>query len=132
MSRDHRKLRYFPVADQLVIDVYLLTQSLPEAERYGLQSQIRRAAVSTVTNVVEGCARTSDRSYLHFLEISLGSATETRYLLGLSARLNMLPESRVQELVTRYTVVIKSTQALITTVAESLRRNSRSEATDSR
>jgi four helix bundle protein len=119
MSRDHTKLRYFPIADQLVLDVYLLTQSLPVSERYGLQSQIRRAAVSTVTNIVEGCARTSDRSYQHFLEISLGSATESRYLLGLAARLQMLPPDRVENLASRYTDVIKATQGLITSITRS-------------
>ena len=125
MSRDHRKLRFFPVADQLVLDVYVLTQSLPPAERYGLQSQIRRAAVSAVTNVVEGCARASDKSFMHFLEISLGSATETRYLLGLAARLKILPDDQVDSLVSRYTDVIKSTQALITTLATSIRHPDR-------
>jgi four helix bundle protein len=123
MSRDHTKLRFFAIADQLVLDVYQLTQLLPDAERYGLQSQIRRAAVSAVTNVVEGCARRSDRSYLHFLEIALGSATEARYLLTLTARLRMLPPDRTQALNDRYSEVIKSTQSLINTVSEDLRRS---------
>jgi len=103
----------------LVIDVYLLTGSLPPAERYGLQTQIRRAAVSAVTNIVEGSARTSDRAYAQFLEVSLGSATETRYLLDLAARLKMLPRDTAQKLCARYTDVIKATQALITSLNRS-------------
>jgi four helix bundle protein len=121
MSRDHTKLRFFPLADQLVLDVYQLTQLLPDSERYGLQSQLRRAAVSAVVNIVEGCSRRSDRAYAQFLETSLGSATETRYLLDLATRLQLLPSDRSGELQARYTEVIKATQGLITSITHSLR-----------
>jgi four helix bundle protein len=126
MSRDHAKLRFFPIADQLVLDVYQLTRSLPVTERYGLQSQIRRAAVSVVTNIVEGAARRSDRSYLNFLEIALGSATEARYLLNLATRLQLLPAERIRPLEARYTDVIKATQGLITTVVDGLKKRGNS------
>jgi four helix bundle protein len=120
MSRDHTKLRFFPIADQLVLDVYLLTKSLPDVERYGLQSQIRRAAVSVVTNIVEGAAHRSDPKYVHHLEISLGSAQEVRYLIDLTARLKLLSAAHTKGLVDRYTEVIKSTQALISTIVKNL------------
>jgi four helix bundle protein len=119
MSRDHTKLRFFTLADQLVLDVYRLTQLLPDSQRYGLQSQLRRAAVSAVVNIVEGCSRRSDRAYVQFLETSLGSATETRYLLDLATRLHLLPSDQAGPLKARYTDVIKATQKLITTIAES-------------
>jgi four helix bundle protein len=90
MSRDHRKLRVFELADELAVEVYRATQGFPSEERYGLQSQIRRAAVSTVTNIVEGCARQSTRDYVHFLNMSFASASEARDLLDLSARLGYL------------------------------------------
>jgi four helix bundle protein len=89
-----------------------------------LQSQLRRAAVSVVVNIVEGCSRRSDRAYLQFLEVSLGSATETRYLLQLAARLELIPSTLAGDLATRYTEVIKAIQALITSITHSLRADS--------
>ena len=117
MARDHTKLRFFPIADELTLRVYRVTDALPATERYGLQSQLRRAAVSTVTNVVEGACRHTDKAYCQFLEISLGSASETRYLLELCGRLRLLKSETVQPLVIDYSIVIKGLQALISKIS---------------
>ena len=103
MSRDYRKLRVFEMADALVLEIYKATQTFPIEERFGLQSQIRRSAVSVAANIVEGCARTTTKDYLHFISISLGSANEARYLVELSMRLGLLATNIGEDTVNRYT-----------------------------
>jgi four helix bundle protein len=75
MSRDHRKLRVFHQADALVIEVYRATANFPLEDRYVLQAQTRRGAISAAANMVEGCARRTAREYLQGLNIANSSAT---------------------------------------------------------
>ncbi|MEE9165538.1 MAG: four helix bundle protein [Nitrospinota bacterium] len=89
--RDHTKLRAFALADEVALFVYRLTASFPREELYGLTSQMRRAAVSIPSNIVEGCARESQADYLRFLNIAFGSLRELHYQLSLSKRLGFLP-----------------------------------------
>ena len=70
--------------------VYRTTTGFPKEELFGLTSQIRRAAVSIPSNIVEGCARDSEAEYLRFLNIAFGSLRELRYQLSLSKRLGFL------------------------------------------
>jgi len=88
--RDPKKLRAFDLADDLVVAIYKATRKFPREELYGLTSQIRRAAVSVPTNIVEGCARPSEKDYIHFLHIAYGSLAEVGYLSELSHRLGFL------------------------------------------
>ena len=99
MSNEHRKLDAFALADRLVVEVYRATQHFSPAETYGLRSQIRRAAISVPTNIVEGCSRDSNREYRHFLSIAFGSAREVIYLMEVSVRLEMLDKAATKPLI---------------------------------
>lgn len=90
--RDHTKLRVFELADDLALLVYKVTVKFPKEELYGLTSQMRRAAVSVPSNIVEGCARDSQPDYLRFLTIAFGSLRELHYQMDLSKRLGFLTE----------------------------------------
>jgi four helix bundle protein len=89
--RHHTKLRAFELADEVAILVYRVTAGFPKEELFGLTSQLRRAAVSVPSNIVEGCARDSEAEYLRFLNIAFGSLRELHYQLNLSKRLGFLP-----------------------------------------
>jgi four helix bundle protein len=91
--RDHTKLRAFELADEVAILTYRETRNFPKDEIYGLISQMRRAAVSVPSNIVEGCARESQAEFLRFLEIAFASLRELRYQFSLSKRLEYLDDS---------------------------------------
>lgn len=116
MSRNYKDLRVFKSADGLVEDVHKLSNGFGTDERFGLRSQLRRAAVSVATNIVEGSIRRSERYWINYLETSLGSACETRYLIELSSRLKLLDHSACAAIGDRYSTLIKGLQALITSM----------------
>lgn len=95
--RDHTKLRAFELADEVVIMIYRATRDFPKEEVYGLTSQMRRAAVSVTSNIVEGCARDTQSDYLRFLVIAFGSLRELHYQYSLACRLGDMDELNVSE-----------------------------------
>ena len=98
MSRDVSKLRVFQTADDLLIQVYLATSTFPVAERYGLQSQLRRAALSIPVNIVEGSARRTIREYVNFLYVATASTAEVAHLLSVARRLELIELERAEGL----------------------------------
>jgi four helix bundle protein len=74
--KDFKKLKIWQKGMELVMGVYELSAQLPSDERFGLKSQITRAAVSIPSNIAEGSAERSKKEYVRYLEISLGSLYE--------------------------------------------------------
>ena len=96
--QDYRKLKVWQKSHSLVLRIYNATCTLPEPERYGLTSQMRRAAVSVPANIAEGCARSGRIEFRQFLHISAGSASELDYLLLLGRDLHFLTEKQYEAL----------------------------------
>src|SRR3954468_19772163 len=106
------------MADALVIDLYKATKSFPVEERFGLQSQLRRAAVSVPTNLVEGSARRSSRDYVQLRRDRHRLGIRDQYLVGVSVRLGFFVAEVGDDLVTRYGRVIRALQALVSALTE--------------
>lgn len=82
--RDFKKLEIWKNGITIVKHVYSLVQKLPSEEKFGLKSQLSRAAVSVPSNIAEGCSRNSEVEFKRFLEISLGSLFEVETQLIIS------------------------------------------------
>jgi len=98
MARDHRRLHAFLLADELALCVYRASERFPPSERFGIQSQVRRAAVSVPANIVEGCARHAEGDFLRFLDVAFGSCREVIYLVSVARRLDLIDAATASEL----------------------------------
>ena len=90
---DLNKLKLWHEAIALTTRIYQMTANFPVEEKYGLTSQIRRAAVSIASNIAEGAGRNSDREFIHFLAISNGSSYELQTQLIISRNLKLTGRS---------------------------------------
>ena len=84
----HKDLDVWKLSIQLVKDIYQLTSKFPSEEKFGLTAQIRRSAVSVPSNISEGAARNSNKDYVRFLYIALGSLSEIETQLIIAKELS--------------------------------------------
>jgi four helix bundle protein len=96
--QDFKKLMVWEKSHDLTMRVYNLTSQFPREEIYGLTSQIRRASASIPTNIAEGCGRKSSTEFARFLQIAIGSTSETEYLLFLAHDLKYLGSDQYDQL----------------------------------
>ncbi len=95
MEKAHKKLKVWQEAIALVKIIYEATAFLPPDERFGLVSQMRRAAISVPSNIAEGAARQSKKESIQFYSIARGSLSELDTQLELCKVLNLLDSSRL-------------------------------------
>ncbi len=91
--RDFKKLNIWQRGLEFSLQIYEATKSFPSEERFGLTSQIRRAATSIPINISEGAGRVSKKDFAHFLHIAEGSANEVECELIIAKGLNYLPHN---------------------------------------
>lgn len=100
-SHNFRELNIWKDSLQLVKKVYILTSELPKDEKFGLISQINRSSISIPSNIAEGSGRTSEKEFLHFLNIAISSSYELETQLILVEELfNMKTKTLLTELET--------------------------------
>jgi len=99
--KTHKDLDVWKKSMTLAKEVYKLTKSFPKEEIYGLASQMRRAAVSIPSNIAEGAGRNSDKEFIQFLYVSLGSLAELETQLLLSKELGLPKTNELDERVER-------------------------------
>lgn len=96
--RPHEKLDVWKMSVDMVVRVYDCTKVFPSEEKFGLTSQIRRAAVSIPANIAEGAARQHDKEFIQFLSIAQGSTSELETELLIAQRLGYVEEQIYQNL----------------------------------
>ncbi|MFQ5805917.1 MAG: four helix bundle protein [Phycisphaerae bacterium] len=110
--KDFRDLKVWQKSHDLTLLIYRATRGFPKEERYGLTSQMRRAASSIPANLAEGCCRASDRDFGRFVGIALSSASGCEYHIVLARDLTLLDEKRYAQLLGRVQEVKRMLTAL--------------------
>ena len=112
-TNSFRDLDVWREAMALVEDVYRVSRDFPAAERFGLTSQLRRAAVSVPSNIGEGNRRKRRKAYLYHLDVALGSQAEVDVQLELASRLAYLKEDDYRQIIERVDRVGRMLNGLI-------------------
>ena len=111
--RDFHQLSVWQKSHQFTLDVYTLTRAYPKEELFGLTSQIRRSSSSIATNIAEGCGRGSDADFGRFLQMAMGSASESEYQILLSFDLNYIDENQYMQMNAKVTEIKRMLSSLI-------------------
>ena len=117
MSHSFKELIALQKARRLAVRIYRLTQNFPPEEKYGLSAQLRRAAVSVVSNIAEGQGRRTVGEFQQFLGIARGSLLEIETQIIIAGDLGFVPESEVESVSKEARDVL----GLVVRLSESLR-----------
>jgi four helix bundle protein len=98
LTLNHQKLDVYSASKEVVIECYKLTNKLPSEERYGMISQIRRAALSVHLNIAEGCSRKSEVERKRYYEVARGSLIEVDAALDIANEINYLMDINTESL----------------------------------
>src|SRR3954470_4559617 len=113
LTRNHQKLEVYKVSRAFVLECYKLTKQLPPDEKFGMISQIRRAALSVHLNIAEGASRKSEAERKRYFEISRGSVIEIDAALDIANELGYLTAHNIDALGKSMIECFKMLSALI-------------------
>jgi len=116
MKRAHKQLDVWKEAVALATDVYILTETFPKSEIYGLTSQMRRATVSISSNIAEGAARFSTKEFAQFLNIAGGSLSELDTHIEIAVNLSYISDTQKKEIEPKIDSIAAKLAGLITSV----------------
>ena len=113
MVKRAQDMEVFKLSHSLTLDIYKLTEGLPDKERFGLSAQMRRSAYSIPMNLAEGAARLSSKEYRQFVSMARGSASEISYQLLLCKDLGYITQEHYVSLDEKCTHVARMLTGLI-------------------
>jgi four helix bundle protein len=119
--RSYKELNVWKVAMELVCEVYEVTRSFPDTERYGLTSQMRRSAVSVPSNIAEGWSRNTSRSFIYYLNVASGSMSELLTQLEIANRIHYISQEKMTACEVKGIQVSKMLYMLITKIESRLK-----------
>ncbi|MFC5191564.1 four helix bundle protein [Algoriphagus aquatilis] len=111
-----KELKVWQKAVDLAVKIYTVTKSFPVEEKFGLVSQMRRAGVSVPSNIAEGCAKTSSKSFVNSLEVSLGESFELETQMIISQQVGILDQELAREMEADLTEVHRMIMGLKTSL----------------
>lgn len=117
--RDYKKLDIWENGLKIVKQVYVLSNKLPSEEKFGLRSQVTRAAVSIPSNIAEGCSRNSENEFKRYLEIAIGSLFEVETQLTIAQDLEFLSSKELEDVFELLTKEAKMINSLINKIKNS-------------
>jgi four helix bundle protein len=108
---DYKDLEVWKKSIEVVTDIYRITAAFPDAEKFGLSNQMRRASVSIPSNIAEGSARYHSKDFIHFIRIADGSAAELETQLIISRKLGFATD--IELLLSEIAIIRRMMAALI-------------------
>jgi four helix bundle protein len=111
-----KDLEIWKLSRKFCSDIYIITSSFPDSEKFGLTNQLSRASVSIPSNIADGCSRSCNKDFSRFLEIAIGSTYEIETQLLIAFDLGYIDQIKLDELCFNIDRIIKMTSKFRSTL----------------
>lgn len=117
MSYRFEKLDVWQRARKFTVDIYTVSSKFPKSELFGITSQLRRASLSIALNIAEGSDRKSDKDFIRFLRISIGTTEEVVTALYIAKDLKYIDETNFSRLYEESNLIVAKLNSLVKTLS---------------